>query len=196
MNQPTRDLGDGEVAVTDQTDPAGTDAGTEIIEPEIVELVGLDSSDSVGVAGGLGPDAAADESEQAADNFLADLQRVSAEFANYRRQTEKRHGELVQQAGSRLALKLLPVLDALDAAMAHQTEGVEPIRAQLLSVLEREGLELIGSEAEVFDPSRHEAAMHEPADDNDDTPIVSEVLRPGYAWNGRVLRAAMVKVKG
>jgi len=185
VNQSTAGIGDDEVVVADQPD-----------RPD--ESVDVKAAPD-GVAGSVeagDADRPEDEAEQAADTFLADLQRVSAEFANYRRQTEKRHSEFVKQAGSRLALQLLPVLDALDAAMAHQTEGVEPIRAQLLSVLEREGLELIGSESEQFDPSRHEAAMHEPADDNDDAPIVSEVLRPGYAWNGRVLRAAMVKVKG
>ncbi len=134
--------------------------------------------------------------EGATESFLADLQRVSADFANFRKQTEKRQRDLVQQAGSRLALQLLPVLDAFDAALQHGAEGVEPIRAQLLRVLEREGLEQIGFESEPFDPGRHEAAMHEPADEGQDVPIVSEVLRTGYAWNGRVLRAAMVKVKG
>lgn len=139
---------------------------------------------------------ASDEREETTESFLVDLQRVSADFANFRKQTEKRQRDLVQQAGSRLVMQLLPVLDAFDAAVQHDTEGVEPIRAQLLSVLEREGLEQIGFESEPFDPSRHEAAVHEPADEAQDVPIVSEVLRTGYAWNGRVLRAAMVKVKG
>jgi len=136
------------------------------------------------------------DQEGAAETFLADLQRVTADFANFRRQTEKRHADLVKQAGSRLAMQLLPVLDAFDAAVAHGSEDVEPIRSQLLLVLEREGLEHIGDPSEPFDPNRHEAAMHEPAEEGQQEPVVAEVLRTGYAWNGRVLRPAMVKVRG
>jgi molecular chaperone GrpE len=130
------------------------------------------------------------------DQYLADLQRVSADFANFRKQTEKRNAEFVAHAGSRVAEALLPVLDACDAAAQQGVVGVEPIALQLRAVLENAGLELIADENEAFDPNRHEAAMTEPGDDDQDTPIVAEVLRNGYAWNGRVLRAAMVKVKG
>jgi molecular chaperone GrpE len=130
------------------------------------------------------------------DQHLADLQRVSADFANFRKQTEKRNTELAAHAGSRVAEALLPVLDACDAAAQQGVEGVEPIAAQLKGVLEAAGLELIADESEPFDPTRHEAAMTEPGEDGQDTAIVAEVLRSGYAWNGRVLRAAMVKVKG
>lgn len=166
----------------DAPEPAD-DGDVEVVEGEIVD-------DEVVVAG------ESDEEAGAAETFLVDLQRVTADFANFRRQTEKRHADLVKQAGSRLATQLLPVLDALDAAVAHGSEDVEPIRAQLLLVLEREGLEHLGEISEPFDPNRHEAAMHEPAEEGQVEPVVAEVLRTGYAWNGRVLRPAMVKVKG
>jgi len=130
------------------------------------------------------------------DQYLADLQRVSADFSNFRKQTEKRNAELAAHAGSRVAEALLPVLDACDAAAQQGVEGVEPITAQLRGVLEAAGLEFIADENETFDPNRHEAAMSEPGDDGQEEAIVAEVLRTGYAWNGRVLRAAMVKVKG
>ncbi|RMH87194.1 MAG: nucleotide exchange factor GrpE [Actinomyces sp.] len=129
------------------------------------------------------------------DTHLADLQRVSAEFANFRRQTEKRVGDLVHRAVSRLVGELLPVLDACDAALEHGVEGIEPVKAALLGVLEREGLEVIGKAGEPFDPNRHEAVAHEP-DGGDQGPTVAEVLRAGYALNGRVVRPAMVKVRG
>ncbi|NCG38229.1 MAG: nucleotide exchange factor GrpE, partial [Actinobacteria bacterium] len=70
------------------------------------------------------------------------------------------------------------------------------VAVQLRTELERAGLQLIDDQSEPFDPNRHEAAISEPADDDSEGPIVAEVLRTGYAWNGRVLRAAMVKVKG
>lgn len=130
------------------------------------------------------------------DQYLNDLQRVSADFANFRKQTDKRNADFAAQAGSRVAEALLPVLDACDAAAQQGVDGVEPVAAQLRGVLESAGLELIADELEAFDPNRHEAAMTEPGDDGQDTAIVAEVLRSGYAWNGRVLRAAMVKVKG
>lgn len=130
------------------------------------------------------------------DQHLADLQRTGADFANFRKQTEKRHADMAAQAGSRVAEALLPVLDACDAAAQQGVEGVEPIAAQLKNVLQTSGLEVIEDEGEPFDPNRHEAAMSEPGDEGQEVAVVEEVLRTGYAWNGRVLRAAMVKVKG
>ena len=130
------------------------------------------------------------------DQHLADLQRVSAEFQNFRKQTEKRNSDFAAQAGSRVAEALLPVLDACDAAAQQGVEGVEPIAGQLRGELERAGLQVIAEIDAAFDPNLHEAAMSEPGDDDQDGPIVAQVLRTGYAWNGRVLRAAMVKVKG
>lgn len=129
------------------------------------------------------------------DQHLVALQRVTAEFANFRKQTEKRNQETVRHAAGRVMQALLPVLDACDAALAQQVAGVEPLAAQLKSVLETEGLEII-DQTEVFDPNRHEAAISEPADEDQEEPMVVEVLRTGYGFNGRVLRAAMVRVKG
>ncbi len=180
MNQPSPGI-EGDEIVAD--DLVSGDSGAEEEAVEIVEGVEI-------------VDDADDAEPETANSFLEDFQRVSAEFANYRRQTDKRHTELVQQAGSRLAMQLLPVLDAFDAAVTHGDQGVEAIRTQLITVLEREGLQTIADSSEPFDPTRHEAAMHESADDDQQVPMVSEVLRTGYAWNGRVLRAAMVKVKG
>ena len=73
---------------------------------------------------------------------------------------------------------------------------MEPIAGQLRGELERAGLEVIDEIDAPFDPNRHEAAMSEPGDEGQDGPVVAQILRTGYAWNGRVLRAAMVKVKG
>ena len=131
------------------------------------------------------------------DAYLADLQRVTAEFTNFRRQTVKRNTELVAQAAARLARQLLPVLDACEAAVSQGVEGIEAVQSQLLGVLTGEGLAVLGTVDEPFDPGLHEAVMSEDADDDaPDGPVVAEVLRTGYAWNGRVLRPAMVKVRG
>jgi len=129
------------------------------------------------------------------DQHLNDLQRVSAEFANFRKQTEKRNAETLRLAAVRVVQAILPVLDACDAAAQQAVDGVEPIADQLKKVLEREGLEVI-NQLEAFDPNRHEAAISEPAAEGQETALVVEVLRTGYAFNGRVLRAAMVRVQG
>ena len=178
---------------------AGAEAGSP--EPAPGDLGG-----SVPPHGGSEPDAAPMTVEDLVatleavtaerDQHLADLQRVSAEFQNFRKQTEKRNADFAAQAGSRVAEALLPVLDACDAAAQQGVEGVEPIAAQLRAELERSGLQVIAEADAPFDPNLHEAAMSEPGDDGQDGPVVAQVLRTGYAWNGRVLRAAMVKVRG
>ena len=131
------------------------------------------------------------------DAFLDDSRRIAADFANFRRQTEKRNAELVEVANARLVEHLLPTLDACEAAVLHGATGVEAIQGALLAVLEREGLSRLRPEGEAFDPSLHEAVLHEPAE-ADDTggPVVVEVLRTGYQLNGRVIRPALVKVRG
>lgn len=127
------------------------------------------------------------------DEYLEALQRVKAEFDNFRRRTENQRVEVVERANERLAGELLPVLDACDAAVGQGADGAEPIRAALLDALGREGLDRMEPEGKPFDPNLHEAVMHE---EGAGDPVVSEVFRAGYTWKGRVLRPAMVKVKG
>jgi molecular chaperone GrpE len=86
--------------------------------------------------------------------------------------------------------------------MSHGVVGIEPIFSSLLTALQKQGLEVLNLVDTVFDPSVADAVVHEPADDvaasdgaASETRVV-EVLRTGYLWKGRVLRAAMVKVKG
>ena len=130
------------------------------------------------------------------DAYLEDLQRVTAEFTNFRRQTMKRNTELVAQAASRLARELLVVLDACEAAVSQGVEGIDAVQTQLLGVLTGEGLTVLGTVDEPFDPGFHEAVMSEESGTDDQSvPVVADVLRTGYAWNGRVLRPAMVKVR-
>ena len=130
------------------------------------------------------------------DAYLEDLQRVTAEFTNFRRQTMRRNTELVAQAASRLAKELLVVLDACEAAVSQGVEGIDAVQAQLLGVLTGEGLAVLGTVDEPFDPGFHEAVMsEETGTDGQSAPVLADVLRTGYAWNGRVLRPAMVKVR-
>jgi molecular chaperone GrpE len=132
------------------------------------------------------------------DEFKALAQRIQADFENYKKRVVKQQTEHLERAAEDLVAKLLPVLDTADLAVAHGGgEAVEQVWLALSEALAKEGLERIDPKGEPFDPTRHEAVMHEPASDEDGSgPTVSDVMRAGYAWKGRVVRPAMVKVTG
>ena len=127
------------------------------------------------------------------DEYLALARRVQADFENFRKRTIKQQHDQATAATARLVENLLPVLDACDSAVIHGVEGVAPIHKTLLETLTKAGLEVVATEGAPFDPTVHEAVLLEPGDG--DEPTITEVLRTGYLWNGRTLRAAMVKVK-
>jgi len=130
------------------------------------------------------------------DEFKDIALRVQAEFENYRKRSAAQLIDESDRNSGRIVEGLLAVLDACEAAMAHNMAGVEPIFSAMLTALQKQGLEVLDLVNTVFDPSVADAVVHEPADvDGDETKVV-EVLRTGYRWKGRVLRAAMVKVKG
>lgn len=134
------------------------------------------------------------------DSYLADTQRLTADFANYRKQSDKRVMDTAATQSASLVRDLIPVLDACDSALVQDPDSAAgPIRSALIGELEKNGLELLApGEYEPFDPEQHEAVMHEPADGESehDGPVVAEVFRAGYTWKGRVVRPAMVKVVG
>ncbi len=190
--------------MSDDTRSAETDAGAEPEEAaaDAADAPGPDRPDPAE----LGPEdleALATETLDQLDSVIAErdeyldrLRRLQADFENYKKRTAKEHREAGETAKARLADSLLPVLDSCDAAMMHGASAVEPVFAALLGVLEKDGLERVDPLDQPFDPEMHEAVLHEHADDPDAVATVVEVLRPGYLWNGRVIRAAMVKVKG
>lgn len=137
-----------------------------------------------------------DQLSKERDEFKDMALRVQAEFENYRKRSAVQQIDEVDRNTGRLVEGLLAVLDACEAAMAHELSGVEPILSSLLLVLNKQGLEVLELLDTVFDPSLAEAVVHEPSDTENSETIVTEVLRTGYRWKGRVLRAAMVKVKG
>ena len=130
------------------------------------------------------------------DEFKDIALRVQAEFENYRKRSAAQLIDEVDRNSGRIVEGLLAVLDASEAAVAHEMQGVEPIFTSLLAILQKQGLEVLDLLNTVYDPSLAEAVVHEPVDVEGDEIIVAEVLRTGYRWKGRVLRAAMVKVKG
>ena len=126
------------------------------------------------------------------DEYRELAQRMQADFENYKKRILKQQTEHLERAAEALVEKLLPVLDTFDLARAHG-EGLEQVHAALVDVLAKEGLERIDPVGEPFDPNEHDAVAHE---EGDGEAAVCEVMRAGYRWKGRVLRPAMVKVKG
>ena len=120
--------------------------------------------------------------------------RVQADFENYRKRAAVQLTDEVDRSTGRIVEAMLPVLDACEAAVAHGVEGVENIWSSLLGTLQKSGLEALDLQGQPFDPALAEAVLHEEGDGGE--AVVVEVLRTGYRWKGRVLRAAMVKVKG
>jgi len=126
------------------------------------------------------------------DQFRDAYQRTAADFDNFRKVAQRRQVDEVTRALGSFVDRLLPVLDACDGAVAHGSSEAVPIMTALLGALEKEGLSRVDPIGEPFDPTVAEAVVHEPGTGGEH--VVSEVLRTGYLWQGKVLRPAMVKV--
>jgi molecular chaperone GrpE len=137
--------------------------------------------------------------EAKAEEHLGDLQRLAADFDNYRKRAARDQQNLVARAHERLVKELLPVLDdlerALEAAEAHEEakleEGVALVARSFADVLRKEGLEEVSTDGK-FDPHVHEALLSQPSEADEGTVI--EVLQKGYRLGDRVLRPARVVV--
>ncbi len=157
----------------------------------------LEAPDSEAQTGGS--DELAEARREAAE-YLEHLQRLKAEFDNYRKRVLKEQTRSVELATEPVMAKLLEVLDEFELAlMAAEARpdfdkflrGVELVYAKLTDILRSEGLERIDADGKPFDPERHEALLQ---GEGDGEPYVADVLRPGYTLRGRVIRPAGVKV--
>jgi molecular chaperone GrpE len=136
---------------------------------------------------------------QMAAELLADLQRLQAEYVNYRKRVERDRDVARDLAVARVLESLLPVLDDVQLARDHgdlETGPFAAIADKLEGTLARFGLQRFGAVGEPFDPAVHEALMHTAADlgDGVDVTTVTQVIQPGYMAGERVLRAARVAV--
>jgi molecular chaperone GrpE len=135
------------------------------------------------------------------DDLLDTVQRLQAEFDNYRKRAARDQQSLVARAHERLVKELVPVVDdlerALEAAEAHEEakleEGVALVARSLGEILRKEGLEEIPTEGK-FDPHVHEALLSQPADAEEGSII--EVIQKGYRLGDRVIRPARVVIAG
>ncbi|MDR3269894.1 MAG: nucleotide exchange factor GrpE [Peptococcaceae bacterium] len=139
-----------------------------------------------------------------AQDYLQNWQRLQAEFDNYRKRTQREREELLRYASERLVKTLLSVLDnferALTSAQTHSdfqgfAQGVEMIFRQFSDVLAKEGLQVIETQGQTFDPSLHEAIFREESGTYPENTILEEVQK-GYLLKDKVIRHSMVKVSG
>ena len=148
----------------------------------------LDDHSGEGPADEAGPDPKVAE-------LTADLQRLQAEYVNYKRRVD-RDRELVQQNARYAVLSsLLPVLDAIDRAREHGEleAGLKAIAESLERVVETQGLHRFGASGDEFDPHRHEALMHGHSPDVK-VPTCQNIVQAGYSIGDRVVRPALVTV--
>ncbi len=169
------------VTPADEQEAAATEARGPDLEPLQVRIAQLEK-----------------ESAEHRDAWL----RAVADYKNFKRRTDQERGDLIRSASAGLLMKLLPVVDDMERALASTPaevtptpwfEGVKLIAQKLQTVLESEGVTHIEAVGKDFDPNFHEAVIYEAADNGQDGKVVAE-LQKGYKLRDRVLRPTMVKV--
>jgi molecular chaperone GrpE len=172
------------------------------IDPETGEVREQPAEGAAEPAGAEGgPSAAAPVDEEAAelkaqlDERTADLQRLQAEYSNYRKRVERDRVAVREQALANVLTELLPILDDIGRARDHGelTGGFKSVSDALDSAVGKLGLERFGEKGEPFDPTVHEALMHSYSTEVTETTCV-DVLQPGYRIGSRILRPARVAV--
>jgi len=177
------------------------DPVTGAVRPEAVSAPAPAAGPATAAAGPATAAAEAPAADRAADlerqvaERTADLQRLQAEYVNYRRRVERDREAVRELAVMNVLSELLPVLDDIGRARAHDelTGGFKVVAEALGATVAKLGLEQYGEEGEPFDPTVHEALMHEYSADVAE-PTCVRILQPGYRVAGRVVRPARVTV--
>mgnify|MGYP000064717669 CR=1 FL=1 len=134
--------------------------------------------------------------------LTADLQRIQADFMNFKRRSAQSHQDLMDMAKQAVVLQILPLVDNIARAQSHVPAELEPntwvqgmlqIASQAQQVLAQLGVEHIETRGAIFDPHLHEAVGFEEGEG--DQEIIAEELQAGYRLGSKVIRPAMVKVK-
>ena len=150
--------------------------------------------DAGGPAPGTGKDSAADEKVA---ELTADLQRVQADYANYRKRALRDQEATAERAKAAVVSQLLGVLDDLERARSHGDLDSGPLKSvadKLFGALTGLGLAAFGAEGDDFDPALHEAVQHEGDGAEGSKPVIGNVMRQGYKLGEQVLRHALVGV--
>ena len=146
----------------------------------------------------LAQDVATEVEEESLDltaTLTADLQRLQAEYSNYRKRVERDRAVASEIAIAAVLSELLATLDDIDRAAEHGelTGGFKSVADQLINTTTKLGLEKYGQDGDAFDPQIHEALIHETSAEVT-VPTASKILQPGYKFKERVLRPARVAV--
>lgn len=184
----------------DPLSSASTTASTTASTMTDAEIEDAVQAELAGEYGDANPDADGDGAVSDVELQLAerteDLQRVSAEYANYRRRTERDRALIVEQTKAQFAEQLLPLLDDLDLAEQHGDLAEGPLKAfadKFRGALASQKLESFGAEGDAFDPEIHEAVQDL---SEGEEKVVGTVLRKGYKMGDRLVRNAMVIIGG
>ena len=147
------------------------------------------------VADGAQPTVVDDDLTRQLAERTEDLQRVTAEYANYRRRVDRDRQLVVDQAAERFATQLFPIVDDIERARDHGdlTGAFKVVADRVLGLLDGLGVEAFGKAGDPFDPALHEAVIHDTSAEVD-VPTATTVLRQGFRRGDRVLRTAMVAV--
>ncbi|MGN9811895.1 nucleotide exchange factor GrpE [Micromonospora sp. BQ11] len=182
---------DAEVVVDEIEVEATPAAGPEPAGPPVVDA----PAEPVSGAGAPALGAELEALRAELDERTRDLQRVSAEYANYRKRVDRDRGLVTEQATGAVLAALLPILDDLDRAREHG-DLVGPfgtVAEQLTTALGKFGLSPFGEQGDPFDPTRHEAVAHQTSAEVTE-PTCVQVMRRGYQIGERLLRPALVAV--
>ncbi|MFV0450995.1 MAG: nucleotide exchange factor GrpE [Propioniciclava sp.] len=169
------------------------------VPPDASELVDADADEGPveeSAAERAGAPAAAEDAAAALAERTADLQRLQAEYVNYKRRVD-RDRDLARSRGiEAVVADLLPVLDSIAAAQQHDelTGGFKMVADELAKVAAKYGLTTFGEVGEPFDPMLHEALMHVPYEGEHEVTVVSTVMQRGAKLHDRVIRPARVGV--
>jgi molecular chaperone GrpE len=172
----------------------------DVSEPETVEEAEAEETSTLDDTDRLQQELA--EAKEQAAEYLDGWQRAQAEFSNYRKRREAERAQMMQGANADLLRKLLPIVDDFERALvtlppeleqSTWRQGVVLIKQKLDTVLRSEGVELIETEGQEFDPRYHEAVTYEEAEGFEEGQIIGEEQR-GYLLGDRVLRPALVRV--
>ncbi|PWU59995.1 nucleotide exchange factor GrpE [Micromonospora globispora] len=174
-------------------DEIEVDAEDQVSGPPVVDAPAQAAEEAAPTAAPLGAELEALRAEL--DERTRDLQRVSAEYANYRKRVDRDRSLVQEQATGSVLAALLPILDDLDRAREHG-DLVGPfgtVAEQLTTALGKFGLTAFGEQGDPFDPTRHEAVAHQTSADVTE-PTCVQVMRRGYQLGERLLRPALVAV--
>ncbi len=186
---------EGEVVDGEFVEPAGAEqAEADALLAEALDAAAIEAEFSSAEADLAAVDSATDPQVAA---LITDLQRVHAEYSNYRKRVERDRDLIRQRAVESTLAELLPILDDIGRARDHDelVGGFRSVGESLEATVTRLGLTAFGAVGEPFDPTRHEALMREERAGVTE-PTVVTVLQVGYEMNGRIVRPARVSVAG